>query len=415
MRKLYLMTVGLFLLLISSFGQNHPVTVQDGFFYLNGEKFFVKGLGIEIVRPGQEINSEVSHNPDRFRSDITRFLGAGFNTIRTWGAQTQEQLEAVKDLDMKIIMGIWIPPHVDYAKNNFIDSSLQKVTNVLSYSKDYDNIIAYVIMNEPNTQDLVKNYDVTRLLYKTIVDEIHNQHPGTPVGMSAFPNISYLDMDMFDFIGYNVHPATNTMQDFCYDYPAYINYLKQVHGANKPLIVTEYGVSVSPLADNLRFPGDTQEERQANGLLYMYRSLIDGNAGGGCIFLSADGWYPDGDVNTNSGGVGETCGLIAYEDVTDMIGTPRPAWYAIKQYNTAVINSPKNMHEYQNEIPIEIFSSDTIDHFSVKSGTSEILLASIKGNYYSDTIVLNSVGMNDNTFSFTFFDIDNNVVKEESM
>lgn len=73
-----------------------------------------------------------------------------------WGVQTKEQLEAIKDLDIKIIMGIWIEPHADFSAPGFIENSLKMVKDFLSYSKDYDNIIAYVIMNEPNTDEVMK-------------------------------------------------------------------------------------------------------------------------------------------------------------------------------------------------------------------------------------------------------------------
>lgn len=413
MIKLKILIFSLLLLSFNGYGQNHPVTVEDGFFYLNGKKFFMKGMGIEIVRPGQEINSDETYDPDWFLFDVKRILDAGYNTIRTWGPQKKEQLDAVKDLDVKIVMGIWIPPHEDFTKSNFIDSSLQVVKDVLSYCKDYDNIIAYLIMNEPNTEDLMRDYSTTRLLYKTLVDEIHAQHPGTPVGMSAFPNVSYLEMDMFDYIGYNVHPETNPMQDFCYDYPSYINYLKQIHQVDKPLIVTEFGVRNNPNADNSRFPGETQEERQKNGLLHMYRSLIDGGAGGGCVFINADGWYTDGDVTNPDND--DLCGLIEYQSITDMVGTPRPAWYALKRYNTAVVTSPKNSSVYKNSIPVEIFGSDTIESFTVKADGVEILSSLFTENYFSGTIMLDNTGIKDTTFSFTFYDKDNNVVKEESI
>ncbi len=398
-------------------GQNHPVTMKDGFFYLNGKKFFVKGLGIEIGRPGEINNSPATYNPKWFRFDVQRMLSAGYNTVRTWYPCTEAELEAVKDLDIKIIMGLGlgVKNNSNNSRSIFIDSSLQVVKDILSYSKNYDNIIAYLITNEPSTEDIMKDYSSTQLLFKTIVNEIHSQQPGTSVSISAFPNTSYLNMDVFDFAGFNVHPGTNSMQDSCYDYTAYIDYLKQVHGITKPLVVAEYGVSVSPIADNSRFPGSTQEERQTNGLLYMYRSLIDGGAGGGCTFINADGWWKGGDPNVHDNDPQEWYGLIAYQSLTDSIGTPRPAWYAIQKYNTAVITAPLNEAVYQNKIPVEIFGSDTIDHFTVDAGGSELLSAKINENYYADTILLNNIGMQDTALLFTFYDKDSNVVKEETI
>lgn len=409
-------TLFFFLIILNlSISQNHPVRTKDGFFYLNGKKFFVKGIGLEITKPGQKVDCYASHDPARFRYEIERVLAADYNTIRLWGVQTKEQLEAVKDLDIKIIMGIWIEPHADFSVPGFIENSLKVVKEFLSYSKDYDNIIAYVIMNEPNTDEVMKDFSSTQRLWKTIVDEIHTQHPGTLVGMSAFPNISFVNMDMFDFTGYNVHPGTNPMQEFSFDYAGYINYLKKSHG-NKPLIDTEYGVSVATGVDNSRFKGNTQEERQTNGLLAMYRGLIDGGAGGGCTFISADGWYKDGnEFERNTTYHEEGYGLIEYKSVNDMIGTPRPAWYAVKKYNSAVVTSPKNGEVYQNKIPIEIFGSKTIDHFKISSNGYVLLSEKINDNYFNDTLELNLTGIYDKRFEFVFFDQNNVIIKEESI
>lgn len=50
MKKIATFIIGLFAILQLSICQNHPVTTKDGFFYLNGKKFFVKGIGLEITK-----------------------------------------------------------------------------------------------------------------------------------------------------------------------------------------------------------------------------------------------------------------------------------------------------------------------------------------------------------------------------
>ncbi len=413
MKKLFLFAVAITLSVLCVNAQNHPIETKNGYFYLNGKKFFMKGIGLETVRPGQKINSEETYNPDWFRFDVKRLLDAGYNTIRTWNYQTEEQLEAVKDLDMKILMGIWTPPHEDFSDPKFVKTSLDQVKKVLSYSKKYDNIIGYLIMNEPFSEDIMRNYSKTQELWKAIVDEIHKQHPNTPVGISAFQLNTYLDMELFDFAGFNSHPGYHPT-DHCFDYKTHIGLHKSICGEDKPLLITEYGISVSPEADNSRFEGNTQEERQTNGLLSMYRALIDGGASGSFVFINADGWYSDGDENTHSNHVGEHAGLIRYESVTDHVGTPRPAWYALEKYQKALITSPVNAGVYQNKIPVEFFTDSTVSKFVIKNEETELLTSNIENRYYSGTIELTS-SLQDLELDFIFYGQNNEIIKEETI
>ncbi|MDP1994473.1 MAG: hypothetical protein Q8K40_04420, partial [Ignavibacteria bacterium] len=61
------------------------VQITNGWYYIDGQKFFVKGIGYEThTRPGQ-VPWVYKFDADLIRFDLERIKNAGFNTIRTWG------------------------------------------------------------------------------------------------------------------------------------------------------------------------------------------------------------------------------------------------------------------------------------------------------------------------------------------
>ena len=75
------------------YGQN--LEIIDDWFHINGERFFIKGIGYEIhSRPGQ-VPWVYEFDPELLQFDLERIKNAGFNTIRTWGAISEEQLQLV--------------------------------------------------------------------------------------------------------------------------------------------------------------------------------------------------------------------------------------------------------------------------------------------------------------------------------
>src|SRR4030067_1538866 len=144
----------LVILFSSSLSIPQNLEIIDGWYYINGEKFFVKGIGYEThTRPGQ-VPWVYSINPDLIQFDLNRIKSAGFNTIRTWGALTEEELQIVEQSGLKIIFGIWIDPQGNFSDTNFVAQVYNHVNDVLNYSANYNSIIGYLIMNEPQVQHI---------------------------------------------------------------------------------------------------------------------------------------------------------------------------------------------------------------------------------------------------------------------
>ncbi|MBK8556749.1 MAG: hypothetical protein IPL65_13700 [Lewinellaceae bacterium] len=337
-------------LLVCSFAvssQAQSVSVHDNFFYLDGQKFFIKGIGYEVgATPGQ-LPWNHTFNPTQLNTDIQRILSGGFNTIRTWAPFTQQELNFLQAYDIKIIMGIWIDPGGDFSDPVFVSNAKTTVSNVLSYSKNYDQIIGYLIMNEPMPETIAAaGYDETAALWSDLIQIIHTEHPNRPVSIANTPNGTYINPELFDFSAYNVYIYNPVTVNYLHRYRDYIHYLGSLKTPGQPLIVTEYGLSVSPAGPgNWGYGGNTLTE-QAAGDLHMYQSLVNGGAAGSCVFNYSDGWWKAGNEFVHDNAAEEWFGLVGYTSLGDQTGQQRPVWNTIKTFQSAIITQPRSSEIY---------------------------------------------------------------------
>ncbi|MGA2916275.1 MAG: PA14 domain-containing protein [Sedimentisphaerales bacterium] len=397
------------------------VEVKDGRYYVDGRRFFVKGIGYEPgTRPGQYPWAR-TFEPEVIVFDMNRIIDAGYNTIRIWSSLTEEELALIDSMGLKIVFGIWVDSAGDYGDPNFIINSENTVRNTLSYSKKYNSIIAYLIMNEPTTEQVYQGgaADLVNLWtgIKTIINE---EHPGVPVSFSNTNVGDYINMNIFDMSAYNLYMYGGATVKHTLGYDGFLAYFRSLAPQN-PLIVTEYGLSVSPAGPgNYGYGGNSLQEQQ-DGVLNMYRKLIDSGAGGGCVFTYLDGWWKNNeipnDADTHEPDAEEWFGLCGINDAnSDPNGTPRPVWYAMKQYNTAIITSPKNGQIYNTEIPLEFFLNEEVKKIKISADANILYERVVDDTYIEDTLNLNIADdKKDMNLKFEFFNNADEVLKTENI
>ena len=407
-----------FFLLVNSYLYGQNVQVINGWYYIDGQKFFIKGIGYEThTRPGQ-VPWIYSFDPDLINYDLTRIKNAGFNTIRTWDALSEEELQIVEASGLKILFGIWIDPNGDFSDPAFFTQTYNQVDQILNYTSKYKSIIGYLIMNEPQVQHIYDTGAQSLLnLWQAIINLIHQKHPGIPVSFSNTIIGDYINMNIFDFAAYNAYiynPVTITNS---HGYSGYLHYLKENRSTSKPLIITEYGLSVSPGIPNTNYGyGGNSLEQQASGDLLMYRELIDAGAQGNCVFQYHDGWWKGGDEFTHDPTPEEWFGLIEFSDLSDKYGSPRPVWSAYEKYNKAIITSPKNGNIYNDKIPVEIFCTPDVASYSICYDDSTLLSGSINDSYYLGELNLDvKDDIKDIDLAFNFFDSNEDTLKSETI
>ena len=397
------------------------IKLKDNWYYLNGEKFFIKAIGYEIgARPGQHpYEDEKKDHLELMKFDLENIKKGGYNTIRTWSQFSEAQLQLVQESGLKLIMGLEVNPEEDYSDPKFINHCKTQLENILKYAPKYDCIITYLVINEPQTDHIHKvSAKAFKDLMQMMVDMIHENHPNIPVTLSANAMISdWMDQSMFDVYAYNCY-GYNEGQTATMGFRDYIKGLNKLNGLDKPFIITEFGHSVSPKGGFGSFGSRTLKE-QSEGLVSNYRSLMDAGAVGMCPFYYADGWWKGGEKSIhNKEQPEEWFGFWGYKDVNDKYGSPRPVWFAMRDYMKGLIISPKNktIHTNTTTIPLEFYNDATIKKVVVKNRDEVIYSKNITSEgYFADQLTINPVGMEAMELAFEFFDAEDNVVKNESI
>ncbi|MDB9961182.1 hypothetical protein OAD62_03720 [Oceanihabitans sp.] len=397
------------------------IELKDNWYYLNGEKFFIKAIGYEIgARPGQHpYEDEKNDHLELMKYDLDNIKKGGYNTIRTWSQFSEAQLKLVQESGLKLIMGLEVNPEEDYSDPKFINHCKTQLVNILKYAPKYDCIITYLCINEPQTDHIHKvSAKAFKDLMKMMVDMIHKDHPNVPVTLSANAMISdWMDESMHDVYAYNCY-GYNEGQTATMGFRDYIKGLNELNGLDKPFIITEFGHSVSPKGGFGSFGSRTLKE-QSEGLVSNYRDLMDAGAVGMCPFYYADGWWKGGEKSIhNKDQPEEWFGFWGYKDVNDKYGSPRPVWFAMRDYMKGLIISPKNktIHTNTTTIPLEFYNDATIKKVVVKNRDEVIYSKNItNAGYFADQLTINPVGMEAMELAFEFFDSKDNSVKNESI
>lgn len=390
--------------------------IKDGCYFINGQKFFVNALGYEIgARPGQNPKQNRKPELQRMKKDLEVIKNAGFNTIRTWDVLYKDELELVQRTGLKVIFGIETKSTGDFSDPVFVEKTIQKVDSALAYSKDFDCIITYLIMNEPMPDHINKvGGKATLELWQKIITIIHAKHPGVPVTISGNSAITeWLNMNIFDIYSYNAYDYGNGI-NYALNGKNAFEFLKDMNKQNKPLIFTEFGLSVSE-AGNGKY-GTNTLMGQKDGLVQSYRDLLDAGAAGCCPFYYADGWWKGGEPSVHNNAVEEWFGFWGYSDLKDTVGYPRPVWYALKTYNEALISSPKNQTFYQNIVPIEVFAQSDVVKMRIIFHDKVIYEnKSVKSGYFADKLSFAGDTLTDRELVFEFYDKQDKLLKYETI
>jgi len=341
------------------------VEIKDGRLHVDGRRFVVRGIGYEPgARPGQYPRHR-KFEPDLMQKDLDRIRAAGFNTVRCWDGYTDEELALIEKSGLFVIQGIEIDWRGDLGNENHVQRSLKHIDRVVKAGAGHKNVLMYLVMNEPNTETILKAGEPQFLEFLCkLRDRVRAGHPGVPVSFANTCIGEFLDPSIWDAVGFNLYMYNPVAVKEILGYRGYLEWLRKRHPRGAPVVVTEFGLSVSPEGEGRFGYGGNTPQDQVEGILWMHNGLIEAGTDGSCVFSYADGWWKNGNIpkdeQTHEGDAEEWYGLIGYESKTDMTGTERPAFEAMKTANQALWIEPVSWKEYPTTIPVEVYATPEV-------------------------------------------------------
>jgi hypothetical protein len=339
-------------------------SIHGDWFYRDGHKFLVKAVGWDPARPG-ELPWARRQSIDLVDEDFRRIRQAGFNTIRTWEALSWTELQAAERHGLAVLQGIWIEPDGDFGDERFQRRVLQKARDIVGFSKESRAVIGYLVMNEPEAGHvLAQGVEVTRRLLRLLAAEIRRLDPVAFVAFSNWPGVEFLVETDLDFAGVNLYPFRPMELIHAVGYEGMVRLWKDLHGSGRPLLVTEYGLSVSPEKPTKpNAPGGASEAEQAESLPAMADLMLAAGAAGGAVFSWNDGWWKgqnrtDDHLFHDADDAEEWFGLLAMESLDDLRERERPALQAMRSWHRMVLTSPINGPVKEHAVPLEIHAEN---------------------------------------------------------
>lgn len=397
--------------------QAQNVQLTDGWFEIDGKREFLKCVGYETsARPGQHPSQNVV-DLAVLESDLIRIRDAGFNVIRTWGAPTAAELTVIENVGLKVILGIWVAPDGPFSQRGFLLSASLTVGKVLAYSANSPAVIGYLIMNEPPLDNMrMQGAGNAVNLWNALASQIKAAHPGAVVSMSGATIHDFMSYDQFDYLAYNAYVYNPVTYSGSHGFAGYLGALRERNADGRPMIITEYGLSISPSGSLGPFGyGGNTPEQQAEGVINMYRGLIDAGATGGCVFQYHDGWWKAQDASTQDDSPEEWFGLHGFTDIAHQL-IERPAWSAISTYNKGIIVEPRNGSIHSSSVPIDLYVTDDVAQIQVFRGADVLAAPDVLDSRVDMSLDINrSAEIEDVVLGFRFLDGSDNVLKEESI
>ncbi|MCK9554562.1 hypothetical protein M0R36_01905 [bacterium] len=345
------------------------VDIRGNWIYVDGEKYFVKAIGYAGYRQG-EVPAPYAHgqNTDLLEEDVKLIKEAGFNTIRTWDARSKEELDLYAKYGLMVMFGFWFDQDKLLGGEEELEEIISRIKEETEQVKNCSNILMYlVIANEPKIT-LVRDKDRRRLLesYARIRDAVRSVDPSKPLALTYWNPIIFLDNSLWDVLCVNTYYHSPVTNNFSMGYRCYNEYLAKVVAEGRPFINTEFGIILGPKiyggAKYLKYTyGGNDEQAQAEGVIELYDDLISSGAHGVSVLHFLDQWWVTGNPEIQDEHPEEWLGIAVLSPESEgSHAQPRPAYYALKEYNQVLLISPRDMDIAAKIIPVDVFVTENI-------------------------------------------------------
>lgn len=341
--------------------------IRDGRFYVDNEPFYIRGVGYAPWRPHQHPGvSYTDTNRHWTEDDFERMKTAHFNTVRSWDALDPEELELAGKYGLMVLQGIWLDPRQDFSDPRNQDSAVAQAEGIARQSKEFDNILGYVVMTEPWPQAVLDSgTHETLQFFRRLKRAIQAIDP-RPVSMDSWVPLAFMDHNDFDFAMFNTFAFWPKSINYALGFAGYNRWLADHFAGDRPFIVGETGgYAVSQATETAAGgSGGWTEYDQSLKDLDSLRGTVEGHANGACLVSWIDTWHYPRDPDTHDNEPWEWDGIlgIATDSKKDMEGIPRQVYHDITGYNEAILLQPKSNHIYgvSETVPIHVYGADNV-------------------------------------------------------
>lgn len=334
--------------------ETNQVEIKDGWFHLNGEKIFIKGV---CFFENHLVNGRFERSSlGVLDYEFARIREAGFNAIRT--QLRPDELALARAHGLLVLQGAnYVCFSQEYVDPVYVQGVVDTTREIVGYSKEYDNILYYLIDNEPNIPNGVyrQGEAAVEQFYRTLIDVTKSVDPSARVSMASFPPASFLDHSIFDCVSLNLYPYCPGRDSI--GYRGHEEWFKRAYAADKPFIISEYGQYM------------TESETNLSGA--MMKLLDEQIAVGACgsFFFTWRAFGQDGQGDNMWYGIVPNSG-----GTNDYRNEPRPIFNAFKEYFEAVVVEPTKGGCYTGSLPVEVYGSDRTGSMSVEVGSESFNL-----------------------------------------
>jgi GT2 family glycosyltransferase len=287
---------------------SEKVALQGRFFFLNDEKFFLKGVTYGPFSPSRE--GVPFPEAARVETDFALMAELGANCLRTFTPPPDWLLDMAASYGLRVIIGIPWAQHISFLDSPRTQSEVRKtIVRNVEECRRHAATFAYLIGNEISPE-IVRWHGSKhiRSFLGGLFDSAKAADPDRFVSYANFPSTEYLEIDFADFFAFNVYLHREE------DFRRYLFHLHNLAG-DRPLVLTEIGID--SISQGLNF--------QAKALSWQLRAAFETGVAGTVIFSWTDDWH------AYSGPEGFQVDDWAF-GLVDRNRRQKPAYWAVESY-----------------------------------------------------------------------------------
>lgn len=222
------------------------ITVANGELLVNGEAFFIRGIGYEAgCRPG-ELPWKRTFDSEVLAHDFTAIRDAGFNTIRTWAPLTDDEIRMARAHGLWVIQGLGLDWNRFWGDPVYQRQSLLQVEREVRRGARHPNILYYLVMNEPSLEKVLRTgLDEVERGFRLLQQASRAADPAALLSFSNFTAVDFLDTATWDVVSFNSYPYFSETVRSVLGYRGYTEWLAR-RAWPRAFVMTEFGLSVSP-------------------------------------------------------------------------------------------------------------------------------------------------------------------------